>query len=160
MKYVHISGLILILLFVSCKNNKKEVVSDDSKTEQTLKDISELSYQEIFYLLHSEEEYGIDYHGEAFGQDASHKVILVNLASDGCGNGVALRSTEDKMTLQAAVKISFRFLGNPANEMYRLYSVKPEETIPVGHSKLCYNGSEYIIQREIVSAGFEEQNED
>ncbi len=159
MRYVYTFGLLVFLLFLSCKKGKRETINDDAKTEIKTKDISELSYQEIFYLLHEENEYGIDYHGEVFGQDASKKVSLINLDPNACGNGVALQSTEGEMTIKTAVKVTFSFPGNPAKEIHRLYTVKPKETIPVGNSKLCYNGSEYIIQREVVSAGYKEETQ-
>ncbi|WP_190809198.1 hypothetical protein [Flagellimonas sp. S3867] len=153
-----ISGLLILLLLISsCKDVKKENSNNEVKTEQQLKDISELSYQEIFYLLHGEDEYGIDYHGEVFGQDASEKVSLVNLESNECGNRIVLQSNENEKSIQVAIKVSFSFPGNPANEIHRLYTVKPEETTPVGHTKLCYKGLEYVIQREVVSAGFNDQ---
>ncbi|WP_133248394.1 hypothetical protein [Flagellimonas aquimarina] len=158
-RYCGICFLSFLFLFISCKDGKKETSIDKIETEQEAKDISELSYQEIFYLLHDEDEYGVDYHGEVFGQDASKKISLISTSSNTCGDKVVLQSSEGQLNITAAVKVSFSFPGNSSQEIHRLYTVKPGETVPVGNSKLCYNGSEYLIQREVVSAGFEEQNE-
>ncbi|MCL6266933.1 hypothetical protein [Flagellimonas myxillae] len=155
-KPLFIIGSIFLFLCYSCKDGRKSAPERNTDTQESLKDISELTYQEIFYLLHDEEEYGVDYHGEAFGQDASALVSLVTLDSESCGHGVALRSSEKLRTIQTAVRVSFNFPGNPANEFHRLYTVKPEETHPIGNTKLCYKGSEYTIHREVVSAGFKQ----
>lgn len=154
-----LSSCIVFFLCYSCKDGKKEALQNDKNVQENLKDISELSYQEIFYLLHDQDEYGVDYHGEVFGQDASGQIDLVNLESDSCGNGVALKSTASQEIIKTAVRVSFNFPGNPSNEFHRLYTVKPGEILAVGHSKLCYNGSEYVIQREVVSAGFDQPKE-
>ena len=152
-------SLLLILLFsllgTSCKEGKKPDRQIDSEISETpLKDISELTYIEIFYLLHQEDEYGMDVHGDMFGQEAMNDVNLVNDGSTDCGNAISINNSHNSDNIKVAVKTTFKFPGNPANEMFRAYVIKPGETAPVGHSKLCYKGAEYDINREIVSAGF------
>ena len=155
-RYVLILAFFPIAVLVSCKKEKKQVSQEETQNEQKVKNISELSYQEIFYLLHDEDEYGVDYHGEVFGQDASSKAKLVKIDDSDCGDAIGLVNTDSSAVMEAAVKISFSFPGNEIKEFHRLYTVKPGETAPVGHSKLCYDGSEYTIQREVASAGFKD----
>ena len=150
--------LTLALTCFACKQEKKAVEHIDTEiTEDTLRDISELSYIDIFYLLHKEEEYGMDVHGDMFGQEAIPSVSLITSGSADCGDAISITNSHPSNEITAAVRTTFSFPGNPANEMFRAYVVKPGETTPVGHSMLCYKGTEYQIDREIVSAGFTEK---
>ncbi len=146
--------LLSFVIIGSCKEKKQDSDKEGSPGQEQLKNISELTYQEIFYLLHEENEYGMDFHGDMFGQEAASNVSLMSKSKTDCGNAMVLESSNTNNTLQVAVKTNFDFPGNPANEIFRIYIVKPGETVPVGHSTLCYNGAEYAINREIVSAGF------
>lgn len=149
--------ICLVLLFVtisSCKDKSEKVDMKSSLDETKQKDISELTYQEIFYLLHNENEFGVDFHGDSFGQEAAAEISLITKSGMDCGDAIALESSATDNTVQVAVKTTFRFPNNPANEIVRIYKVKPGETVPVGHNKLCYDGNDYAINREIVSAGF------
>jgi hypothetical protein len=146
--------LLVLTLVAACKEKKNQVNEASKMVEEPLKDISELTYPEIFYLLHNEEEYGMDFHGDLFGQEAASFATFITEANSECGEAVAIKSSNKEATIQVAVKTTFSFPNNPSNELVRLYKVKPEATIPVGHNKLCYNGDEYAINREIVSAGF------
>ena len=155
-------SLLLILVLASiglaCKQEKKAAEQRNQEIiEDTLKDISELTYVDIFYLLHKEEEYGMDVHGDMFGQEAISSISLINSGSTNCGDAISITNSHPSNEITAAVRTTFSFPANPANEMFRAYVVKPGETTPVGHSMLCYKGNEYQIDREIVSAGFTEQ---
>ncbi|WP_282162476.1 hypothetical protein [Ulvibacterium marinum] len=148
---------LLLLSFVvmgSCKEKKPHADKESTPVEERIKNISELTYQEIFYLLHEEDEYGLDFHGDMFGQEAASNVSLISKSETDCGNAIVLESSDSNNAIQVVVKTNFDFPGNPANEIFRIYTVKPEESVPVGHSTLCYDGARYAINREIVSAGF------
>ncbi len=148
---------LVLLSFVvmgSCREKKHDTGKENSPGAEQLKNISELTYQEIFYLLHEENEYGMDFHGDHFGQGAASNVSLMSKSETDCGDAIVLESSDTNSTVQVAIKTNFDFPGNPANEIFRIYLVKPGETVPVGHSTLCYDGTKYAINREIVSAGF------
>lgn len=153
-KKLIICFLVVFTIVGACKEKSNQVDEASKMVEEPLKDISELTYPEIFYLLHNEEEYGMDFHGDLFGQEAASYVTFINSANPDCGEAVTIKSSNADSTIQVAVKTTFSFPNNPINELVRIYKVKPEATIPVGHNKLCYNGDEYAINREIVSAGF------
>ena len=137
----------------SCKTDKKS--SDKSTintTENTLKDISELSYVETYYLLFTNNNGGFDAHGDLYGQDAVSNLSFSEETSS-CGKGLFLFNNSSTSKITFALKASFNFPRNPNKEMIRAYTIKANEKISVGNSKLCYNGKEYAIKREIISAG-------
>ncbi len=142
------------ILCYSCKNDKqsseKELIPS---AEIDLKDISELSYLEIYNALYADNNGGFDLHGDAYGQDAISNISIVEELKDSCGKALFVVSDASN-NISLAVKSSFNFPGNSANEMLRAYRIKPTEKISIGNSKLCYNGKEYQIKREIISAGF------
>ncbi|MEO1033200.1 MAG: hypothetical protein AAFX55_17480 [Bacteroidota bacterium] len=145
--------LLVTFLFLACKNDK--AYSDQKSievTETKLKDISELSYIEIYRALFIDGNGGFDAHGDLYGQDAVSYVSF-SKEPDSCGNIIYLSNTSND-SIMLALKSSFYFPGNPEKEMLRAYKLPPSEKISVGNSKFCYNGKEYDIKKEIVSAGF------
>jgi len=148
--FLFLSATILIS---SCKSDKKSPhKSTINTTENTLKDISELSYIEIYYLLFTNNNGGFDAHGDLYGQGAVSSLSFSEETSS-CGKGLFISNNSSSNIITFALKASFNFPGNPNSEMVRAYTLKANEKISVGNSKLCYNGKEYIINREIISAG-------
>ncbi|PKV52565.1 hypothetical protein ATE84_4685 [Aquimarina sp. MAR_2010_214] len=145
--------LFLAILCFNCKNNKANSDKTDSNIIDTnIKDISELSYIEIYRALFVDNNGGFDAHGDLYGQDAV-SYLSFSEESGSCGNAIYLSSTSND-SIVLALKSSFNFPGNPENEMLRAYILPPKEKISVGSSKFCYNGKEYNIKKEIISAGF------
>ncbi len=149
--------LSLVLVFVvmgSCKNKSDKIDAENAIESQEIKNISELTFQEILFLLYKENEFGSDYHGESFGQEASDKISLTTKSKTECGDLMMLVSTASKRTAQVAVMATFSFPNNPNNELAMTYLIKPGETLPVGRNKFCYDGKEYDINRKVLSAGY------
>jgi len=145
--------LSVSILLSSCKSDKKSPdKSTINTTQNTLKDISELSYIEIYYLLFTNNNGGFDAHGDLYGQTAVSNLAFSEETSS-CGKELFLSNTSPTSTVTFALKAIFNFPGNPNNKMVRAYTLKANEKISVGNSKLCYNGKEYIINRKIISAG-------
>ncbi|WP_299111694.1 hypothetical protein [uncultured Winogradskyella sp.] len=153
MKLNSICFLVIAILCLGCKNDKTTSETLDSNiTETNLKHISELSYMEIYRALFVDNNGGFDAHGDLYGQDAL-SFLSFSKEPGSCGNIIYVSNTSnDVITL--ALKSSFSFPGNPNNEMLRAYKIAPNQKISVGNSKLCYNGKEYDIKKEITSAGF------
>jgi len=146
--------LLCSFLFNSCKNDKSNSHSTNSNISDTaLKDISELSYLEIYHALFTDNNGGFDAHGDLYGQDAISSLSFTEEPSS-CDKALFLFSSSVNDTIMLALKASFNFPGNPNNEMVRAYSIHPNGKISIGNSKLCYNGKEYDLKREIISAGF------
>lgn len=148
--------LVLLTLFIfcsSCKNNTKPSERSVNNTEsKNVKNISELTYVEIYYTLFTNNNGGMDFHGDAFGQDAISSLTTTEENST-CGKAFFLTNNSDK-EIELAVKSSFSFPGNPTTEIIRAYKVKPAEKVSIGNSKLCYDGKEFLIQKDVISAGF------
>ena len=150
---LNILFLSVSILLSSCKSDKKSPnKATISTTENTKKDISELSYLEIYHLLFTNNNGGFDAHGDLYGQDAVSNLSFSEEISS-CGKGLFLTNNSSTNTITFALKASFNFQGNPNNEILRAYTIKTAEKISIGNSKLCYNGKEYAIKREIISAG-------
>ncbi|MDT7830894.1 hypothetical protein RQM59_00795 [Flavobacteriaceae bacterium S356] len=145
--------LTLFVFYSSCKNNSKPSKNSINTSEKkSVKNISELTYVEIYYALFTNNNGGMDFHGDAFGQGAVSSLSMTEV-NDDCGKGFFLTNTSDK-NIDLAVKSSFSFPGNPTNEIVRAYKIKPAEKISIGNSKLCYDGKEFMIQKDVISAGF------
>lgn len=137
------------ILLSSCKNDKPSSIIDDSE----LKNISELSYLEIYHALFSNNNGGFDAHGDLYGQDAVSNLSFSEDAGS-CGNTLYLSNNFANDSITLALKATFNFPGNPTIEMIRAYTIAPNEKISVGNTNLCYDDKEYAIKREIISAGF------
>ena len=145
--------LAATVLFSSCKKEKQDSDDTNLKTiSPTIKNISELSYLEVYHALFTDSNGGFDAHGDLYGQDAVSSLVI-NSENSNCGNALFLLNNSDKLIV-LAVKASFSLTGNPTNEMTRAYNIKPTDTISLGNSVLCYDGNEYPIKRDIISAGF------
>lgn len=148
-------GLVLVFAILSsCKNKSGKVDAENAVENQETKNISELTFQEILFLLHKESEFGSDYHGESFGQEAADDISLVTKAKTDCGEEIVLVNSLDKNQVQAAVMISFYFPNNPVNQIAMVYIIEPGEALPVGRNTFCYNGKKYDITRKVLSAGY------
>ncbi len=146
--------LLIISISFSCKTDKPASSDTESKTtEIPLKDISELSYLEIYHALFVNKNGGFDAHGDLYGQEAVSSISFITKKSS-CGDSIFLQNDSTTQTITLAMKASFNFPGNPQHEMLRAYTLKPTEKVSIGNSKLCYNGKEYTLKKEIVSAGF------
>ncbi|TSE10204.1 MULTISPECIES: hypothetical protein [Aquimarina] len=151
--YIIILCLLPFTIFTNCKSDKQN--SDKinvNSTEKEQKDISELSYLEIYHQLFSNKSGGFDAHGDLYGQEAISNLSISEHPSD-CGNVLFLSNTADKI-ITLAIEASFNFPGNPNATMVRAYTINPNEKISIGNSILCYDNKEYDIKREIISAGF------
>ncbi|EZH71942.1 hypothetical protein ATO12_04805 [Aquimarina atlantica] len=135
-----------LILFHNCKNEKNASANSNSK------DISELTYIEIYHLLYDNNNGGFDAHGDLYGQEAI-SFLKFEKEVNKCGDVIYLLNTTDQ-TIDLAVKATFNFPGNPTNEMVRAYTIKPADKISIGYSKLCYANKEYDIKKDIISAGY------
>jgi len=145
---------ILSILFVNC-DNKKQTTNEKVNTvsETTLKNISELTYIEIYKILFTDSNGGFDVHGDMYGQDALSNIIILEEVSQ-CGKALFISNNSGEKEITVAIEAGFNLPGNPNTKMIRAYIVKPGGKISIGNSKLCYNGKEYILNRKIISAGF------
>ena len=58
--------------------------------------------------------------------------------------------------MAAVIKAKFKLPGNNIDEMIRLYQLEPGQSLSIGCSHICHQENSYMIQREIVSAGYTE----
>lgn len=139
---ISICSTILCLFLIGCKTDKK---SDK-------KDISEFTYMEIYHKLFNDKTGGFDAHGDLYGQGAK-KSISIHKEAGKCGDNLFVFNNSNK-AIQFAIEATFNFPGNSIKRIVRAYKIKPADKLPVGATILCHNNKEYIIKREIISAGF------
>lgn len=146
--------LTFSLVFVSCKDGEKSKETNSNQAETTLKNVNELTYIEMYHVVFKDKSGGMDAHGDLYGQAAisSLKIETATVKLD-CGNSLLLVSDSDTK-IELAIKATFKFEDNPTKQFIRAYTINPTEKITIGTSKVCYNGKEYQITREIISAGF------
>lgn len=143
-----------LLLTSSCKNDKKYTDENNvNATNITLKDVSELSFMEIYRALFTSNNGGIDVHGDLYGQEAVSSLTILEEDSS-CGKALFIINNSDDKEITLAIEASFNLPGNPNTQIIRGYMVKPAKKVSIGNSILCYNSKEYIINRKVISAGF------
>lgn len=149
-----IAAVTFFLVFVSCKNGEKPKETNPKQVEATLKNVNELTYIEIYHVLFKDKSGGMDAHGDLYGQAAISNLKIENSTTKpDCGESLLLVS-DSNQEIELAIKATFKFADNPTKEFIRAYSIKPTEKMNIGTSKVCYDGKEYQITREIISAGF------
>lgn len=151
------SVLFLILLLSICACSKK--TSDPSALPED-KHTSELTYMDIYNLaLASENGGGMDFHGDSFGNDATDDLSIYANGSCGkaeCGISLVMENKNNEKAIAAVIKAKFKLPGNNINEMIRMYELQPGQALSIGCSHICHQDNSYMIQREIVSAGYTE----
>jgi len=149
-----IAAVTFSLVFTSCKDVEKPKEINSKQAETTLKNVNELTYIEMYHVIFKDKSGGMDAHGDLYGQAAISNLKIENAAlKSNCGNTLLLVS-DSAAKIELAIKATFKFADNPTKEFIRAYTINPTEKITIGTSKVCYNGKEYQITREIISAGF------
>lgn len=150
--------VLFALLSISLYSCSKRT-SDPSALPED-KHTSELTYMDIYKLaLASENGGGMDFHGEAFGKEATDDLSIYangGCGKDECGIALVMENKNDEKAIYAVIKAKFRLPGNDINEMIRLYFLEPGQALSIGCSHICHQDNSYMIQREIVSAGYSE----
>lgn len=154
------SVLFLIISFSICACSKR--TSDPSALPED-KHTSELTYMDIYNLaLADENGGGMDFHGDSFGNDATDDLSIYangGCGKDECGISLVMENKNAERAISAVIKAKFKLPGNDINEMIRMYQLQPGQALSIGCSHICHQDNSYMIQREIVSAGYIESTE-
>ncbi|MEP2026397.1 MAG: hypothetical protein ABJH98_08325 [Reichenbachiella sp.] len=150
---------LLVLFFVTllsvCSCSKR---TTDPSAPPEEKHTSELTYMDIYNLaLASENGGGMDFQGDDFGNDASDDLSIYANGSCGkgdCGISLIMENKNIESPISAVIKAKFKLPGNNINEMIRMYQLQPGEALSIGCSHICHQDNSYMIQREVVSAGY------
>lgn len=151
--------LIISLSIYACSKR----TSDPSALPED-KHTSELTYMDIYNLaLAAENGGGMDFHGDSFGNDATDDLSIYANGSCGkeeCGISLVMENKNAEKAISAVIKAKFKLPGNDINEMTRMYQLQPGQALSIGCSHICHQDNSYMIQREIVSAGYIETSPD
>lgn len=152
-----VTFLILVASLSICACSKR--ASDPSALPED-KHTSELTYVDIYNLaLASENGGGMDFHGEASSNEASDDLSIYANGSCGkgdCGISLIMENKNSKRAISAVIKAKFKLPGNDISEMVRMYQLQPGQALSIGCSHICHQDNSYMIQREVVSAGYME----
>jgi len=118
---------------------------------------------DIYHLaLESENGGGMDFQGDSFGNDATDDLSIYANGSCGeedCGISLVMENKNPEKSIVAVIKSKFKLPGNNINEMIRMYQLKPGEALSIGCSHICHQENSFMIQREVVSAGYMKDSE-
>lgn len=149
------SVLILVFLLSICSCSKR---TTDPSAPPEEKHTSELTYMDIYNLaLASENGGGMDFQGDDFGNEASDDLSIYANGSCGkgeCGISLIMENKNTEKQISAVIKAKFKLPGNDISEMVRMYQLQPGQAMSIGCSHICHQDNSYMIQREIVSAGY------
>lgn len=152
-----LSVLVFIVSLGICSCSKR--TSDPTALPED-KHTSELTYMDIYNLaLAAENGGGMDFHGDSFGNDASDDLSIYANGSCGkgdCGISLVMENKNAEKAISAVIKAKFKLPGNDISEMIRMYQLQPGQALSIGCSHICHQDNSYMIQREVVSAGYTE----
>ncbi|MEO9806113.1 MAG: hypothetical protein ABJF04_22830 [Reichenbachiella sp.] len=153
---------LLFVLVTLCTCSCSKRTSDPSALPED-KHTSELTYMDIYNLaLAAENGGGMDFHGDAFGNDAEDDLSIYangGCGKEECGISLVMENKNAERSISAVIKAKFKLPGNNINEMIRMYELLPGQALSIGCSHICHQDNSYMIQREIVSAGYVESKE-
>lgn len=147
--------LFVLVPLCICSCSKR--ASDPSALPED-KHPSELTYMDIYNLaLAAENGGGMDFHGDAFGNEAADDLSIYangGCGKEECGISLVMENKNAEKPISAVIKAKFKLPGNNINEMIRMYELQPGQALSIGCSHICHQDNSYMIQREIVSAGY------
>ncbi|WP_422358762.1 hypothetical protein [Reichenbachiella sp.] len=151
-------SVLFLIIFLSIYACSKKTSDPSAHPED--KHTSELTYIDIYNLaLAAENGGGMDFHGDSFGSDATDDLSIYANGSCGkeeCGISLVMENKNAEKAISAVIKAKFKLPGNDINEMTRMYQLQPGQALSIGCSHICHQENSYMIQREIVSAGYSE----
>ncbi|MEO9966608.1 MAG: hypothetical protein ABJF11_12500 [Reichenbachiella sp.] len=151
---------LLLIAFISNSLFSCTQRASDPSAPPEEKHPSELTYIDIYNLaLAAENGGGLDFHGDAFGNEATGDISIYasgNCSKDNCGKSLIMENKNTEKSIGVVIKAKFKLPGNKINEMVRLYQLSAGQTTSIGCSHICHQDNSYMIQREIISAGYVE----
>ena len=144
--------LVFLPLIVAIACTPSEKKSADSTDE--VKDVSELTYQDVTEMVFSDEGERIEWHGEQLPNDALEYLAFKQegkCGENGCGDALYLANTSVDKTIAAVVKGAYNINGD-VGYIARKYIIPAGKQLSVGCSHLCYDGQAYKFDREVVSS--------
>lgn len=152
---------IVIIVIISISACSKKASDPSARPED--KHASELTYLDIYNIaLAAENGGGMDFHGDPFGNEASNDLSIYangSCGKDECGISLVMENKNSQKAVAAVIKAKFKLPGNNISEMVRMYQLQPGQSLSIGCSHICHQENSYMIQREIVSAGYIEVEE-
>lgn len=149
--------LFLLVFFSICLCSCIKKSSNPDALPQD-KHVSELTYIDIYHIaLAAENGGGVDFHGDSFGNDAADDLSIYangGCGNDDCGISLVMENKNAEKSISAVIKAKFKLPGNAVDEMIRVYRLEPGQATSIGCSHICHQENSYMIQREIVSAGY------
>ena len=151
--------LPLVIVFSLCAPPSKEqsVSSTDETSESTevKKDVSELTYMEVYQAVFSEFGSRREWHGEEMPNTLTEMLTISSgepCGEDNCGKALQLKNSSDR-SIGVVVKGAYDIQGDQGY-MAVEYEVGAGESIKIGCSHFCYNGESYLFDRQIVGSWY------
>lgn len=151
-----VSFFVLLLIFGCSQSSPNSESTIESITDE-LKNVNDLTYQEVVDLVFQDNGEGVEWHGEALPNDLKEFLIIEEGSPCGendCGKSVTIRNTSDK-TIVAITRGDFD-INAEQGYLARKYVLVAGETLSMGCSHLCYRGEAFPFARMVVGSEYSE----
>lgn len=152
---IPVSFFVLLLIF-GCSQSSPNSGNSESTAEATtdeLKDVNDLTYQDVVSLVFQDDGEGVEWHGEALPNDLKEFLIIEEgppCGENDCGKSVTIRNTSDK-TIVVITRGDFD-INAEQGYLARKYIIVAGETLSMGCSHLCYQGESFSFVRAVVGS--------
>lgn len=159
--------LLICTLLISCSTsttgeneNSGEAVDNEKTPESTKKDLSELTYRDVIGMVFKDQGEGIEWHGEEMPNTLIESIVINSegICGDGdCGKTMYITSLDSTKSIEIIMKGAYDLEGD-IGYIARKYTLSPGEKLSIGCSHLCYDGKNYLFDRQVVGSTYVEIN--
>ena len=150
-KLLYLVGFILI---IKCQSDENR--SEENKSDESLKPVTELEYSEIVDKVMFDVGEHIEYHGEPINEEAKADIIITETDRCGdkdCGQKVKITNSGEKK-VKVTLYIPFK-VATMESHTAKIVRLAAGQSAEVGCSHFCYNGKSYQFQYTVAGAEYD-----
>lgn len=149
--------LAFALTFCTTGTNKQSESNTDGLDTpvETKKDVSELTFSEVYGMVFGEFGNRREWHGEEMPNTLTNMLSIGSgepCGEDNCGKDLLLTNNSDK-SIGVVVKGAYDIEGDQGY-MAVEYQIEASQSVKIGCSHLCYVGKSYLFDRQIVGSWY------
>jgi len=149
--------LVLILNFCTpgSHNQSESNVDEPPTSSEIKKDVSELTFNEVYEAVFGEFGNRREWHGEEMPNTLTSMLSIGTgdpCGEDNCGQELLLTNSTDR-SIGVVLKGAYDIEGDQGY-MAVEYEIGAGESVNIGCSHLCYVGKSYLFDRQIVGSWY------
>ncbi|GAB4236490.1 MAG: hypothetical protein Tsb0034_11160 [Ekhidna sp.] len=152
--------LVLALLTGACSSTpsneqSQAPVEESGKSAEAKKDVSELTFREVYDMVFGDFGKRREWHGEEMPNTLTDMLAITAgepCGEGNCGEGLLLTNNADR-PIGVVVKGAYDIDGDQGY-MATEYEIEAGQSIDIGCSHLCYDGKSYLFDRKIVGSWY------